>query len=69
MKYYEIVAPADRACRDNNTPANRTPAKSRKLGRKSIEAPINRLYKDLMEALEDRMTNVRAARALHQPKP
>jgi hypothetical protein len=58
MKCHEIVVHTDQACRDNNTHTDRALAKSKELGRKRIEEAINRLYTDLMEALENRMMNV-----------
>jgi len=59
MKYHEIVSAWDRPRRvGNGQPKNRRGLSVRNAEPKLVEEPINRLYHDLMCALEARMMNV-----------
>jgi hypothetical protein len=57
MKYHEIVAASDRP-RQGNIVRIRNQTSVKQIGPKFVEAAINRLYDDLMGALEGRMMNI-----------
>jgi hypothetical protein len=57
MRYHEIIATSDRQLHRNAINARRRhPPQSNYLA--SVDEPTNRLYSDLMAALEDRLTTV-----------
>jgi hypothetical protein len=57
MKYHEIVLTPDRRRRDNIA-RNRHQISFNKVDQKFGEGSINRLYNDLMDALEGRLMSV-----------
>ena len=61
MRYHEIVGASDRRQPgDVVRSGNQTPVKQ--IGPKFVETPINRLYNDLMDALEGHLMNVEPGR-------
>ena len=63
MKYHEIVSASDRARQvGNGQPKNQRSLSVRNAEPKLVEEPINRLYHDLMCALEGRMMNIETAK-------
>jgi hypothetical protein len=65
MKYLEIVTAFDQSRRDNNIRI-RDQAPVRQIGQSLIEAPINRLYNELMDALEGRLMNLAGAEPIRR---
>jgi hypothetical protein len=59
MRYHEIAEQQDRGQQERlDQSRNRRSLSARNLSPKLVEEPINRLFHDLMTALEDRMMNV-----------
>jgi hypothetical protein len=61
MRYHEIAAASDRR-QPGNIVKSRNQTSVKQIGPAFVEAPINRLYNDLMDALEGRMMNVESDR-------
>jgi hypothetical protein len=57
MRYHEIAAASDRR-QPGNIVRRRNQTSVKPISPAFVEAPINRLYNDLMDALEGRMMNV-----------
>ena len=57
MRYHEIVGASDRR-QPGNIVRSRNQTSVKPIGPEFVEAPINRLYNDLMDALEVRLMNV-----------
>jgi hypothetical protein len=58
MKYHEIVAASNRRRQSNNAKiTNRTTVKQ--ITARAIDGPINRLYNDLVDALEGRLMDIK----------
>jgi hypothetical protein len=57
MRYHEIVGASDRR-QPGNIVRSRKQTSVEQIGPAYVEAPINRLYNDLVDALEGRLMNV-----------